>query len=160
MRLRTCSPIRRPLVPGPWRRDAESRPTCRSRRERAGSKRSTTNWPRTGGLASAARPQRRGRGVHNFLKGLARGLATVTVSPLLLSYLLRGALLGKNRALEGSTQTLSLIPGVLGDYLRGAFLSHTLAKCDPSVTVQFGTIFSQCGARLGANVYIGPRCHI
>ena len=98
--------------------------------------------------------------MHNFLKSLARGLATVTVSPLLLSYLLRGALLGKNRALEGSTQTLSLIPGVLGDYLRGAFLSHTLAKCDPSVTVQFGTIFSQCGARLGANVYIGPRCHI
>ena len=98
--------------------------------------------------------------MHKFLKSVARAVATVAVSPLLLSYAIRGAMLGKNRALEGSTQTLSLIPGVLGDYLRGAFLTHVLAKCDPSVTVQFGTIFSQAGARLGANVYIGPRCHI
>jgi len=114
----------------------------------------------TGARAPATLPRRHGPGVRKVLKSLARGLATLAVSPLLLSYVIRGAALGKNRALEGSTQTLSLIPGVLGDYLRGAFLTQVLAKCDPSVTVQFGTIFSQAGARLGANVYIGPRCHL
>jgi acetyltransferase-like isoleucine patch superfamily enzyme len=68
--------------------------------------------------------------------------------------------LGADRALEGSTQALSLIPGVLGDYLRRAFLVRVLANCDRSATVQFGTIFSQTAARLDANVYVGPRCHL
>src|SRR5207342_692839 len=34
------------------------------------------------------------------------------------------------------------------------------AYCDPSATIQFGTIFSQAGARLDANVYVGPNCHL
>jgi acetyltransferase-like isoleucine patch superfamily enzyme len=68
--------------------------------------------------------------------------------------------MGGDRALEGSTQALSLIPGVAGDYLRRAFLMQALAHCDKTATVQFGTIFSQRGARLDANVYVGPRCHL
>lgn len=94
------------------------------------------------------------------LKATARGLATLAVSPVLLSYSLRRLVVGSDRALEGSTQTLSLVPGVLGDYLRNAFLRRTLARCDPSATIQFGTIFSQSGARIDSRVYIGPRCHI
>lgn len=93
-------------------------------------------------------------------KAIAHGLATIAVIPLLVSFSLRRAFLGANRALEGSTQTLSLVPGLLGDYLRRAFLAQTLARCDRSATVQFGTIFSQAGARIDANVYVGPRCHL
>jgi len=93
-------------------------------------------------------------------KTIGHGLATVAVIPLLVSFLVRRAFLGPNRALEGSTQTLSLVPGLLGDYLRRAFLAQTIAHCDRSATVQFGTIFSQAGARIEANVYVGPRCHL
>lgn len=93
-------------------------------------------------------------------KAIAHGLATVAVLPLLVSFFIRRAFLGPNRALEGSTQMLSLVPGVLGDYLRRAFLAQTIAHCDRSATVQFGTIFSQAGARIEANVYVGPRCHL
>jgi acetyltransferase-like isoleucine patch superfamily enzyme len=93
-------------------------------------------------------------------KAIAHGLATMAVVPLLLSFYIRRPFLGANRALEGSTQTLSLMPGLLGDYLRRAFLTQTLAYCDRSATVQFGTIFSQAGARIEANVYVGPRCHL
>jgi virginiamycin A acetyltransferase len=93
-------------------------------------------------------------------KTIGHGLATVAVIPLLVSFCIRRAFLGPNRALEGSTQTLSLVPGVLGDYLRRAFLAQTIAHCDRSATVQFGTIFSQAGARIEANVYVGPRCHL
>jgi virginiamycin A acetyltransferase len=93
-------------------------------------------------------------------KACARALATAAVSPALLSYLLKSALLGADRALEGSSQTLSLIPGVLGQYLRVAFLRRVLAHCDPSATVEFGVLFSQAGTRIGRNAYLGPRCMI
>ena len=94
------------------------------------------------------------------LKAIARGIATLAILPTLVSFYLRAAVLGGDRALEGSTQALSLIPGILGDYLRRAFLMRALANCAPTATIQFGTIFSQRGARLDANVYVGPRCHL
>ena len=40
--------------------------------------------------------------------------ATVAVAPWLVSYRLRAAAFGSDRALEGSTQLLSLVPGILG----------------------------------------------
>lgn len=64
--------------------------------------------------------------------------------------------LGSDRSLEGSTQLLSLIPGLTGQYIRRAFLAWTIAECDPRATICFGTIFSKCAARIGANSYIGP----
>lgn len=98
--------------------------------------------------------------MRELVKTVAHALATVVVVPSLLSFFLRRAVLGEDRALEGSTQTLSLVPGLIGDYLRRAFLTHAIAHCDRSATIQFGTIFSQGGARLDANVYVGPRCHL
>jgi acetyltransferase-like isoleucine patch superfamily enzyme len=98
--------------------------------------------------------------MRNALKLLAFWTATVAVVPALISFWLRGVVLGRNRALEGSTQALGLVPGIFGDYVRRAFLCRVLASCNPSVTVQFGTIFSQTDARLDANVYVGPRCHL
>ena len=94
------------------------------------------------------------------IKGLIRAIAMVAAAPALLSFAVRSQLIGRNRALEGSTQMLALIPGLGGDYIRRAFLSHALAYCDPTCSVQFGTIFSQSGARIDANVYVGPRCHL
>jgi len=55
---------------------------------------------------------------------------------------------------------LASIPGMIGEYCRRAFLGRVLAHCDPSSTVHYGSIFSQTGARLDANVYVGPRCHL
>ncbi len=94
------------------------------------------------------------------LKAVLRAGAAVAVVPALLSFHVRRLVLGANRALEGSTQALALVPGLPGQYLRRAFLIQVLAHCDPSATIEFGTIFSQTGARIDANAYIGPRCHI
>jgi acetyltransferase-like isoleucine patch superfamily enzyme len=93
------------------------------------------------------------------VKAFARGVATVIVSPMLLSYAIRSRLLGE-RALLGSTQLLALIPGFTGQYLRGAFLSRVLAHCAPTAVVEWGTVFSDAEARLDDHVYIGPNCHI
>lgn len=94
------------------------------------------------------------------LKAVARGASLLVVTPALVSYAIRRAILGADRALEGTAQALALVPGLTGVYLRRAFLSRVLAQCDRSATIAFGVLFSQTGARLGANVYVGPRCHL
>jgi virginiamycin A acetyltransferase len=94
------------------------------------------------------------------VKTLARGVALIGVVPSILSYRFRALLLGSDRALEGSTQLLALVPGLAGQYLRRAFLAHALAGCHPSATISFGTIFSQAGARIDERVYVGAGCHL
>ena len=98
--------------------------------------------------------------MRELAKSFALAAATLTVTPALLSFRIRRALLGADRAIEGSSQVLGLIPGMLGDYLRRAFYVRALAHCSRSATVQFGTLFSQAEARLDDNVYVGPRCHL
>jgi acetyltransferase-like isoleucine patch superfamily enzyme len=96
-----------------------------------------------------------------LLKLAAHTLATIVVLPQLASFALRAAVMGKDRALEGSTQALSLVPGVPGQYLRRAFLARALeGGCAMTATIEFGTIFSQAGARLDDYAYVGPRCHL
>jgi virginiamycin A acetyltransferase len=94
------------------------------------------------------------------VKTAAFWIATVAVLPALLSYRLRSAMFGPDRALEGSTQALGLVPGLLGQYLRRAFLCRVLSSCHRSATVEFGVLFSSAGTRLDENVYVGPRCHL
>lgn len=94
------------------------------------------------------------------LKPAVRFVALMLVMPSVLSYHLRRLVLGDDRALMGSSQALALIPGVHGQYLRAAFLRCVLAECAPTVTIEFGVIFSKVGARIRDHVYIGPMSHI
>ncbi len=98
--------------------------------------------------------------MRDALKGAARLLALVAVLPALLSFRLRALVIGPDRALQGSTQALALVPGILGQYLRRAFLAAVLDDCAPTTTIEFGTIFSRAGARIGPRAYVGPRCHL
>ena len=102
----------------------------------------------------------KGFGPREWLKAAARLAALVAVSPFLLWHGLWRLLIGPDRALEGSCEVLSLLPGLAGQYLRRAFLAWTLAECHPTAVICFGVLFSKSGARIGPNVYIGPRCHI
>lgn len=73
---------------------------------------------------------------------------------------LKVPILGKDRALEGSTQLLALFPGLCGQYIRRAFLAWTIVECHPSATICFGTILSKTATRIGANAYVGPYCSL
>ncbi len=86
--------------------------------------------------------------------------AVVLVLPAWCSFLIKRAVLGPDRAIMSSTQSLSLVPGLLGQFVRRAFLWLVLEECATSVTVEFGTTFSKVDARLGENVYIGPYCSL
>jgi virginiamycin A acetyltransferase len=96
----------------------------------------------------------------NAAKSLARALALIGVLPHLVSYAVRSRLLGSDRALEGSMQTLGLLPGLTGEYLRRAFLSRVLARCAPTSVIGYGALFSSAASRIDDYAYIGPRCHI
>jgi acetyltransferase-like isoleucine patch superfamily enzyme len=98
--------------------------------------------------------------LREIVKALARALALLAAAPFLVSYWLRAPILGADRALEGSSQALAPLPGLLGQYIRRAFLSRVLAHCHSTATVCYGTIFSRAGARLDENVYVGPGCHV
>jgi virginiamycin A acetyltransferase len=98
------------------------------------------------------------------MKSLAKAtlncLATVCILPALLLYWLSAGFFGKNRALEGSSQLFAPLPGLPGVFLRRAFLARVLARCHSSAEIGFGTLFSQTGAILDEDVYIGPRCQL
>lgn len=93
-------------------------------------------------------------------KTLARAVATLLIAPELLSYRVRAAIIGRGRALEGSSQCLARLPGLTGQYLRRAFLMHVIDHCHPTAVIEFGTLFSQPGARIEENAYVGPNCHL
>jgi virginiamycin A acetyltransferase len=94
------------------------------------------------------------------LKGGLRALALVAVSPLLLWFSIKRRIMDPDRALQGSSQALALLPGLPGMYIRRAFLSVALERCAPSSVVEFGVTFSQAGARLDDNVYVGSFCNL
>ena len=94
------------------------------------------------------------------LKAIVRALAFVAVIPSLISFAIRARVIGRDRALEGSTQLLALVPGLAGQYLRRAFLAHAITSCHASAAISFGTIFSQTAARIDEHVYIGAYCSL
>ncbi len=108
----------------------------------------------------AVPPAAKPSGVKRFVKAAAHAAATVCVLPWLACYWLSAAAFGPNRALEGASQALACLPGMPGIYLRRAFLAKVLARCDATAEVHFGTLFSQAGAVIEANVYVGPRCQL
>ncbi len=94
-----------------------------------------------------------------ILKRTARGIARLLVVPLYLSYRVRRVVVG-DQAFRSSSQQLSLLPGLWGDYLRGEFYRLTLADFGLDVQVAFGSVFSTPTASVGDHVYIGPHCVI
>lgn len=98
--------------------------------------------------------------MRDAVKAVARSASLLLVLPALASYWLKSQVLGRDRAIEGSSQTLSMIPGVPGQFLRRAFLSQVLKGCGPSTVVAFGTIFSKADAVLEDGVYVGPGCFL
>ncbi len=98
--------------------------------------------------------------VRRMVKSFVRGIAFVFILPVYLTFWLQSLVVGRDRALEGHSELLSLLPGLTGQYARRAFLACVLDECHSSAAICFGVLFSKAGARVGANVYIGPRCHI
>ncbi len=91
----------------------------------------------------------------SILKSLANLLATIVVTPALLIYGPCALVVGSHRAFPGWSQFFSLIPGILGVYLRRAFYHVVMPSSTLDCWIGFGTVFSGVNCRIGHNVYIG-----
>ena len=98
----------------------------------------------------------------SLLKRSFDALALVLVFPFVaLFLLLRLAVRGRPDSLfQAFSQFLSLAPGLPGDYLRRAFYRRTIDACAEECSIQFGTILSTSGVRIGYGVYVGANCNI
>lgn len=96
----------------------------------------------------------------SILKLLARAVSVVVVLPRAMCFWVAAAIVGRDRALESATQSLAGVPGIRGQYMRGAFLRLVGVHCHPSATLCYGTTVSKIGAVFEKNVYVGPSCHL
>jgi acetyltransferase-like isoleucine patch superfamily enzyme len=92
------------------------------------------------------------------LKRGCDALAFLLVLPAFLLYQAARAILGAERAFPGWSQAFSLVPGLIGVFLRRAFYRLVLARCGADACISFGTLISHPTARLGRGVYVGPYC--
>lgn len=90
------------------------------------------------------------------IKLVVHVVATVAVAPMLVSYWVRSAVIGRDQAVRGSTQALALVPGLVGIVLRRAFLARVLPYCSRLATIEFGVLLSSAEATIGDHAYIGP----
>jgi len=69
-------------------------------------------------------------------------------------------ILGRKRCFYGYSQLFSLIPGIIGNYLRFAFYKLTLAYVGEDACICFGVTMADPGIHIGRGVYIGPFCNL
>jgi acetyltransferase-like isoleucine patch superfamily enzyme len=96
------------------------------------------------------------------MKALLRAMI-VTISAMLTSpcWLLarcQQRLTGGEGIFAGSSELLSLVPGLPGVYLRRGFYRMALEACSMDCHIGFGTTFAHPHARVGRGVYVGNRC--
>ena len=98
------------------------------------------------------------------MKSLAKGLAAfacrLLVLPLFLVYSVARLVVDPDKAFHGASQSVSIWPGLLGEYVRREFYRLTLDECSDDCCISFGTILSKRGARIGRRVYVGTNCTI
>jgi acetyltransferase-like isoleucine patch superfamily enzyme len=92
------------------------------------------------------------------VKSLANTLGLALVLPCYLSFWGSSLLLGKAKAFPGWSQAFSLIPGLVGVYLRRAFYRLVFPRCSSDACLSFGTVFSHATAEIGERVYVGLSC--
>jgi virginiamycin A acetyltransferase len=92
-------------------------------------------------------------------KSLARAFARIAILPWYLSYRCRRLVIGEG-AFRGSSQLLSLIPGIVGEYLRREFYRMSLLSCSPRCCISFGTIFSTNQVTMADYVYVRAYCTV
>lgn len=93
-------------------------------------------------------------------KAVANGLALATVLPAYAAFRMAALFLGPTKAFPGWSQAFSLMPGLIGIYLRRAFYRLVLPQVGPDVCLSFGMVFSHPTASAGKAVYVGLYCSL
>jgi acetyltransferase-like isoleucine patch superfamily enzyme len=87
-------------------------------------------------------------------------LSSMGVSPLVVVVRLHKYLFKSDNLFASCGQTLALVPGKLGSYLRCAYYRFTLKRFSGEGFIGFGSYFPHASAEVGEGVYIGAYCII
>ncbi len=98
--------------------------------------------------------------IRRWFKRACLGVAIFLTAPCWLPERVLNRLTRSERFFVTCAQVLSLVPGLVGVFLRRAFYLMTLKNCGPDVFIEFGTYLSHRSASIGNRVYIGARCTI
>jgi acetyltransferase-like isoleucine patch superfamily enzyme len=98
--------------------------------------------------------------VKRTLKALVFAAALLVTAPLWLLAQLEKRLWGGEALYLTGAQLVALIPGIVGNYLRGAFYRMTLDDCAWETSIGFGSLFTHRGASVARNVSTGAYCVI
>lgn len=93
-------------------------------------------------------------------KTLVRIIASCLILPLVIAFNLLARVAGKQRAFPFFAQSLSLVPGNFGVYVRWSFYHWVLARCGRDAVIGFGTLLVDPSTLIGDTVYIGSYCVI
>lgn len=95
-----------------------------------------------------------------LLKAAANTTCQLLVIPCALLFNVTAFLVGGQRATSSWSQVFSLLPGIMGAYLRRAFYWWVLPRVGRDVCISFGTVLSHPTAEFGETVYVGVGCMI
>jgi len=93
-----------------------------------------------------------------WIKMVMSVICFIIVSPFYVFYKVEGFIIRTEQPFCGMSQFFSLIPGLVGEYLRREFYKLALKRCAGDCCISFGTIFSHPSAEIGKGVYIGAYC--
>ncbi len=94
------------------------------------------------------------------IKRVASIICFIIVVPFYIFYKLESSIIRTEQPFCGMSQLFSLIPGLIGEYMRREFYKLSLQKCSDDCCICFGTIFSHPTAEVWKGVYIGAYCTI
>jgi len=95
-----------------------------------------------------------------LIRTVIDAVVRIVTYPVVISYRLKSMPLDERKAILGTTQLMSLLPGHLGILARAAVYSSVLNRFGEGTTVSFGVVFTTSRVSIGKNVYIGPFCEI
>lgn len=98
--------------------------------------------------------------MRHTLKRTIKNLFLLLTLPIYGLYLFLSLLGNADGSFQTFSQTLSLIPGKIGIYLRAAFYRLACPDTSDDILVGFLTVFSHRDTSIHKGVYIGPQCNI
>src|SRR5690554_2108733 len=84
----------------------------------------------------------------------------ILVMPIYALYFLISRGGKKDSVFHGFSQAISLVPGIIGIYIRAAFYRLACTGTSDNISVGFLTILSHIDTTIEPGVYIGPQCNI
>jgi len=77
-----------------------------------------------------------------------------------IAYCCESRIIGKRKAIAVMSETIGIIPGIFGEWLRRGFIQWVTGLPLKNCCLSFGVLFSDPRLKIGDGVYIGRRCDI